>query len=160
MKGKKISILALFIALSTVGAFIKIPGMVGSVALDSFPSLLAGVMLGGVSGGVVAGIGHLLSAFLAGFPLGSFHFIICVEMFLLVLFFSLLYRIGKKYMAYCFFIVANSIILPLPFLFLMSKAFYFMITPSLFLSAMINAAVAYLLLARLETTSLWRKISQ
>lgn len=45
MKGKKINILAIFIAISVVGAFIKIPSFIGSVALDSFPSLIAGVFL-------------------------------------------------------------------------------------------------------------------
>lgn len=47
MNVKKINILAIFIAISVIGAFIKIPSFIGSVALDSFPSLIAGVLLGG-----------------------------------------------------------------------------------------------------------------
>ncbi|MGP7819093.1 ECF transporter S component [Niallia sp. 01092] len=157
MNGKKISILALFIALSAVGAYIKIPAHVGSVALDSFPSLIAGVLLGGISGGIVAGVGHLLSALIIGFPLGPFHFIISVEMSLLICLFSYIYRSGKKYFAYAVFIIVNSIILPIPFLFLINKGFYTMIIPSLLIGAVINAAAAYVLIPRLQSISLWRK---
>jgi hypothetical protein len=160
MKAKKISIFALFIALSAVGAYIKIPAVVGSVALDSFPSLIAGVLLGGISGGIVACLGHLLSALIVGFPLGPFHFIIGMEMFFLVYFFSLVYRSGKKYIAYCMFIVANSIVLPLPFLFLMGKGFYTGVVPSLLIGAIINAAASYMLLPRLQSIPLWKKRSK
>ncbi|WP_445490583.1 ECF transporter S component [Niallia sp. 03133] len=159
MKGKKISILALFIALSAVGAMIKIPAVVDSIALDSFPSMIAGVLLGGISGGIVACLGHLLSALMGGFPLGPFHFIIGLEMFFLVYFFSLLYRSRKKYIAGIMFIVSNSIILPLPFLFLMGKGFYTGVIPSLLIGAIINAAAAYLLLPRLQSIALWKKFS-
>ena len=41
MNVRTISTLAVFIALSVVGAFIKIPSPIGSMALDSFPALLA-----------------------------------------------------------------------------------------------------------------------
>ena len=40
MNTKKMSLLALFVALSIIGAMIKIPAVVGSVALDAFPALV------------------------------------------------------------------------------------------------------------------------
>ncbi|MFD1851598.1 hypothetical protein [Oceanobacillus bengalensis] len=40
MGARKMSILALFITLSVIGAAIKVPAILGSVALDSFPALL------------------------------------------------------------------------------------------------------------------------
>lgn len=52
MNVKKISTLALLIALSVVGAMIKIPAVVASVSLDSFPALLAGALLGGGAGAI------------------------------------------------------------------------------------------------------------
>lgn len=160
MLSKKISVYALFIALSTVGASLKIPSFVGSIALDSFPSLIASVILGGISGGVIAAAGHILSAFLAGFPLGPFHAIIGLEMFVLVFVYAWLYKRASIYIATIVFIIANSFLLPLPFLFLISKKFYFAIIPSLFIAAVLNGAVAMVLLPRVQSLKVWTKRSQ
>src|SRR5699024_3998457 len=43
---KKISLLALFIDLSVIGSFIKIPAVFCSIALDAFPALLSVVIIG------------------------------------------------------------------------------------------------------------------
>lgn len=160
MLSKKISVYALFIALSTVGASLKIPSFVGSIALDSFPSLIASVILGGISGGVIAAAGHILSAFLAGFPLGPFHAIIGLEMFVLVFVYAWLYKRASIYIASTVFIIANSFLLPLPFLFLISKKFYFAIIPSLFIAAVLNGVVAMVLLPRVQSLKVWTKRSQ
>ena len=56
MNVRTISTLAVFIALSVVGAFIKIPSPIGSMALDSFPALLAAALLGPVAGGRSQGL--------------------------------------------------------------------------------------------------------
>lgn len=157
---KKVSIYALFIALSTVGAALKIPSPLGSIALDSFPSLIASVLLGGIGGGIIAAIGHILSAYLAGFPLGPFHAIIGVEMFLLVFGYAWLYKKYSVYMASIVFTIANSALLPLPFLFLINKSFYFMIIPSLFIAAILNGLVSAVLLPRLKQLKGWRKQNQ
>ncbi|GKU84655.1 ECF transporter S component [Niallia sp. NCCP-28] len=160
MVSRKISVYALFIALSAVGAAFKIPSSVGSIGLDSFPSLIAGVLLGGISGGVIAAVGHVLSAFLGGFPLGPFHVIIGLEMFLLVFVYSWLHKKYSIYIGSIIFIIANSVVLPLPFLFLISEKFYFAAIPSLFIGAVLNGAVAAVLLPRLQLIKLWRKRSQ
>jgi len=53
------SLLALFIALSVIGASIKSPAVIGSVALDVFPALFSSVLIGKRTGAVVAGLGHM-----------------------------------------------------------------------------------------------------
>ena len=53
------SLLALFIALSVIGAPIKSPAVIGSVALDVFPALFASVLIGKRTGAVVSGLGYM-----------------------------------------------------------------------------------------------------
>ena len=121
MNIKRISLISLFIALSVAGASIKIPAIVSSVALDMVPALLAGVILGGGPGALIALLGHLLSAFIGGMPLGPFHFMIAVEMALLVWLFAIVYRKGKRVIASILFVLGNTFVAPLPFLFLMGS---------------------------------------
>ncbi|ONK23541.1 ECF transporter S component [Bacillus sp. VT-16-64] len=151
MSVKKISLLALFLALSVIGASIKIPSFVGSIALDSFPALLAAALLGGRAGGFVAGFGHLLSALIAGMPLGPAHFIIALEMAVVVWMFSWVYRSGKRKTAAILFILSNSLIAPLPMIFLFNTAFYVAIVPSLLLGAACNTIAALLIIPRFES---------
>ena len=68
------------------------------------PALLAGVIFGGGPGAFIAFLGHLLSAFIGGMPLGPFHFVIAVEMALLVWLFAILYRKGKRMLASVLFL--------------------------------------------------------
>lgn len=150
MSSKKSSLLALFLALSVIGAFIKIPSFVGSIALDTFPSLLAAALIGGRAGGIVAGFGHLLSALIAGMPLGPAHFIIAFEMAIIVWAFSLVYRIGKKKTAAIVFILCNSLLASLPMIFLFNTAFYAAVVPSLLIGATCNAFAALLIIPRFE----------
>lgn len=56
---------ALFIALSFVGANIKI---MGSIAFDSLPAFVATLVLGWQWGAVVGFVGHMLTAATSGFP--------------------------------------------------------------------------------------------
>ncbi|WP_141433269.1 ECF transporter S component [Bacillus sp. 03113] len=149
MKKNKWTLLAIFVALSTAGAFIKVPAIVGSVALDSFPSLIAAALLGGPAGAVVAAFGHLISSFLSGMPLGPFHLIIAGEMAILILMFAWIYQRGKKMIAGLVFLLGNALIAPLPFLFIMGKAFYVMIVPSLLIGSLLNIGLALLAIPRL-----------
>ncbi|MCK1994610.1 ECF transporter S component [Peribacillus muralis] len=150
MDVRKTSAMALFIALSAVGAMIKIPSPIGSIALDSFPALLAAVILGPVPGAIVAGLGHIISAFIGGMLLGPFHFLIMAEMAVLVWMFGVLFVQGKKLAAYFLFFIGNSFILGLPFVFLVSPGFYMLTVPGLTAASAINIALAALLLPRLE----------
>ncbi|MBS8263886.1 ECF transporter S component [Mesobacillus boroniphilus] len=148
MKNRKLSWFAMFTALSAAGAFIKIPAVIGSVALDSLPALLAAGLLGGPAGAAVGGIGHLLSAMAAGMPLGPFHFLVAGEMALLVYLFGVLYKNGKRWSAGALFIMGNSFAAPLPFIIIMGKSFYIAIVPSLFLGSVLNTILAYVVLPR------------
>lgn len=149
MDVRKISTLAMFIAISAVGAAIKIPSIVGSLALDSFPALIAGVLLGPISGGIVAGLGTLISAIISGMPLGPLHFIIVLEMFVLVWMFCTLYNSSQKLGAVTLFLVGNALIAPLPFMFIISTSFYIALLPSLITATVINVVIAIILMPKL-----------
>ncbi|MFT8888135.1 MAG: ECF transporter S component [Ethanoligenens sp.] len=74
----RISMLAVFIALSAVGANVKI---MGSIAFDSLPAFLAAMLIGGPEGAIAGAAGHLFSAMLSGFPLTlPMHLAVAAEM--------------------------------------------------------------------------------
>jgi uncharacterized membrane protein len=153
MSIKKISLLALMIALSAVGASIKIPAVVDSVALDALPALLAAALLGIRAGAITGALGHLLSALIGGFPLGSMHVLIAVEMALLVWIFGALYHRHKKILAGIVFVVGNAFVAPIPFIFLMNIGFYTAIVPSLLIGSTINTVLALILIPRLSSVA-------
>jgi len=150
MKGKLVSGLAMLTALSVVGAMIKIPAIVGSVALDVFPALLASVLFGAGAGALVGAFGHLLSALIGGFPLGPLHFLIAGEMAVLVWVFGRLYK-NNKILASTVFIIGNSFVAPLPFIYLMNIGFYLGIVPSLLIGSIINTVIAIVAIPRLSS---------
>lgn len=67
---KRVAYMAVFIALSAVGAMIKIPSPVGTIGLDSAPGYFCGLAFGYMEGIWVIFIGHLITAGIIGFPLG------------------------------------------------------------------------------------------
>lgn len=151
LKAIKITWLSVFVALAVIGATIKIPaGIVTSVALDSFPALLASVLLGGPAGAIVGSMGHLLSALLGGMPMGPFHIIVAIEMAILLLVFALFYRKGHKWLAAVLFVLGNTFAAPLPFLFIMGEAFYVALVPTLLCGSIFNMMIALLLIPKLE----------
>ncbi|WP_338450777.1 ECF transporter S component [Niallia oryzisoli] len=157
MNIKKISLISLFIALSVIGASIKIPAIVSSVALDMVPALTAGVILGSLPGALVALFGHLVSALIGGMPLGPFHFLIAVEMALLVWLFTFIYGKGKRTIASILFVIGNAFVSPLPFLFIMGSGFYIGMIPSLLIGAVLNTVLALLLAPRLVSVFLYKE---
>lgn len=148
MKNRMLPLLALFTALSTIGAAIKIPSIIGSVAFDVFPALIAAVLLGGIPGAIVAAFGHMLSALIGGLPLGPMHIFIAVEMAVLVWIFAILYKKNKT-IASLLFILGNSFVAPLPFIFIMNIGFYLAIVPSLIVGSIINTVMALFAIPRL-----------
>lgn len=77
----RLTMLAIFIAFSAVGANVK---FMGSIAFDSCPAFLAAMLIGGPEGAIVGAAGHLFSAMLAGFPLTvPMHLAIAGEMALI-----------------------------------------------------------------------------
>lgn len=149
MISRKLSWLALFIALSAVGASIKVPAIVGSVAFDAFPALLAGAILGGGAGVTVGLLGHLLSALLSGFPLGPLHILIGLEMAALVYMFTVLFKNNHRVSAGILFILGNTFAAPLPFIFLMDMGFYLAMVPSLLVGSMFNTVLSLIAIPRL-----------
>lgn len=78
---KRVAYIAIFIALSAVGAMIKIPSPAGTIGLDSAPGYFCALAFGTVEGVSVIFIGHLLTAGIIGFPLGlPLHIFIAVQM--------------------------------------------------------------------------------
>lgn len=150
MKIKKISVIALFVSLSVVGAYIKIPAPIASVALDIFPALIAGVIIDPKAGGIVAGFGHFVSAFFGGLPLGIFHLMIGFEMALIVWLFAIIYQ-SKPILASILFVVLNGLVASLPFVFILSFEFYLTLIPSLTLASTFNVLLALIILPRLES---------
>ncbi|WP_428910549.1 ECF transporter S component [Niallia sp. Krafla_26] len=149
MQLKKMSLISLLIALCVAGASIKIPAIVSSVALDMVPALLGGIMLGSIPGAIIAFIAHLLSALIGGMPMGAFHLVVGLEMAVLVWLFAMIFKKGHRLLASILFVVGNTVIAPLPFLFLMGVGFYIGLMPSLLIGALVNTVLALLLAPQL-----------
>ncbi|MCC5911089.1 MAG: ECF transporter S component [Clostridiaceae bacterium] len=87
---KTMTQVAMLIALSAIGATIKIQG---SIAFDSMAGFFAALYIGPLAGAMVGMLGHLLSAGTAGFPLTlPMHILVAVEMFVFVYAFGVLYK--------------------------------------------------------------------
>lgn len=67
MKLNKLVLMAVLIALSVIGSTFKV---FSTVAFDSLPAYLAAILLGPLAGGIIGGLGHLITALTVGFPLG------------------------------------------------------------------------------------------
>jgi riboflavin transporter len=146
---RTLTILVMFISLSVIGSLLKLPTALGSIALDSAPAVVAAALFGSRRGAVVAVIGHLSSAFFAGFPLGLFHLFVALEMGLLIYGFGLLFQKRWKKTAYLLFFVGNAFIAPLPFAFFMGIAFVMAILPSLAIGTAVNLVVSFIVISAL-----------
>jgi uncharacterized membrane protein len=94
---KTVTYMAILIALSFIGSLIKIQG---SIAFDSMPGYFAAIFLGPYLGGIVALLGHLLTAITSGFPLTiPMHIIVALEMFVFAYVFSITYKRYNPYIA-------------------------------------------------------------
>ncbi|MFD1851599.1 hypothetical protein [Oceanobacillus bengalensis] len=93
----------------------------------------------------------MISALTGGMPLGSLHFIIALEMALLVFIFAMLFRRGKKRLASILFVIGNAFVSPIPFIYLFDLTFYFALLPSLFIGSLLNTAIAWVVTPPLTT---------
>lgn len=132
---------ALIAAICVIGSYIKVPGFITSAALDSAPAFLSAFFLPPLYAGAVGAIGHLATAITSGMPLGPFHLLIAVEMFVILFIFAKLHQHHFKWTKWPFLIVANGILAPLPFCFLISPAFYIGSLPSLVVATVINVVI-------------------
>ncbi|MGD9899340.1 MAG: ECF transporter S component [Calditrichaceae bacterium] len=90
---KRIARISILIAISAVGSLIKIPSPTGTVSLDACTGYFSAVTFGWIEGSLVGGLGHMLSAFTTGFPLGlPVHLYIAFQMAIWVSVFSIIAR--------------------------------------------------------------------
>ena len=90
MSTKTLVIVALFIALSFIGSYLKI---FGTIAFDSLPAFLAALLLGPVHGAAIGFLGHLFTAITSGFPMSvPMHIVIAATMALTMLGFGYTYK--------------------------------------------------------------------
>lgn len=95
MEIKAIVLTALFIAISFIGANIKV---MGSIAFDSMPGFLGTLVLGPMYGALIGAIGHFLTALVSGFPLSfPVHVVIMINMAVTMAVFGVVYRKIAKY---------------------------------------------------------------
>lgn len=150
---------ALISAICVIGSFIKVPVPgIPSAALDSAPAFLSVFFLPPLYAGAVGAIGHLATAITSGMPLGPFHLFIAVEMFVIVFIFAKLHQRHFKWTKWPFLIVANGILAPLPFYFLISPAFYIGALPALVVATVINVVIVMAcvpLMSRLKKYMKW-----
>lgn len=144
---KKLVLMAMFIALSFVGSYIPIPSPVGPLGLDSAAGYLAGLILGGLEGGIIAFIGHIIIASNKAFYLTlPVHLIVAVMMFISVYLFSFTYKKTNVFTASIVGIVLNGVISPLILLLLpkFGWSFFLATTPFLLTASALNVILSVL----------------
>ncbi|MFV9566794.1 ECF transporter S component [Thermoanaerobacter mathranii] len=110
---KTLTFVAMLIALSAVGALIKI---FNTVAFDSMPGYFAALYLGSWYGALVISLAHMLTAITSGFPLGlTNHLYIAVQMALYAYLFRYFYRKFNIYIAVIVTTILNGPIATLLF---------------------------------------------
>ncbi|AGK96213.1 ECF transporter S component [Clostridium pasteurianum] len=161
MKTRKLVIMALFIAVSFLGANIKI---MGTIAFDSMAGFLGCLILGPVYGAIIGALGHFLTAATSGFPYTlPVHMLIMVDMALTMFFFGIIYNKLSKINRYLGIIIAAiigiiingpiSVLILVP---IMGWAMMAMI-PILCLAAFLNILIAYLVYKFLpENIKAWK----
>lgn len=119
-KQRMVVLLGLFIAMSVIGGYIKIPNPItSSIAFDSLPAYLAALALGGVPGAVVAFLGHMVSALIGGFPLSlPIHIIIGIEMAVIMFVFDFISRKINLIAAIIVGIILNGFVSPAVLIFI------------------------------------------
>ncbi len=157
LSARRLAIMAVFIALSAVGALIKIPSPVGTVALDAAPGFFVAIGFGGWMGAVVAAVGHLLTAGVTGFPLTlPLHLAIAAGMAACAWVFGWLGRKGTAGLVAGFVlaVIINSPVLALIMLPVGGWPLYLATLPSLAIGAVLNLAIATVAYLSLRKTPL------
>jgi uncharacterized membrane protein len=76
----RVARISIFTALSVIGSFITPYAPIPTIALDSSPGFFAALYFGVIDGLLITGLGHLVTAIINGFPLGTLHFVIALGM--------------------------------------------------------------------------------
>ncbi|MGB3368907.1 MAG: ECF transporter S component [Acidaminobacteraceae bacterium] len=160
---RRLILMSLFIAISYIGALIKIPGPFTTIALDSFPGYLGGLIIGGIYGGFVGMIAHLFVALLSGFPFSlPVHIIISFMMFISVFCYS---KLSKRYniiLGSAIGVLLNGILMPLALIPLiltplasmlppfMDKVFFISLIPILTIASVTNIILSNVMYASIK----------
>ncbi|MET3290186.1 ECF transporter S component [Brevibacillus fluminis] len=114
---RRVARLAIVIALSAVGGFIKIPSPTGTVALDSAPGFFAAVAFGPIDGAIVGGVGHLFTAATTGFPMGlPLHLFVALQQAVWAVLFWLVARKVNLWVGVIAAVICNGVIAPALFI--------------------------------------------
>lgn len=160
---KKSVCVSLFIAISVLGSNMRI---FGTIALDSMPAFVAGLLFGPVAGGSVGALGHLFSAMGLAFPYGLFvHAVISFFMFITVVIYALAYRWAKEKkwgetpaLALAAFVgtIFNGPITLFAMIPLLGKPAFFALIGVLSVAAVVNIVLASMVFIALKNTRLFR----
>lgn len=123
---RRMTLTGIMSALSVVLSFVQIPG-VPTTSFDSLPGYFIAIFVSPVLGGLIALIGHLVSASINGFFLGvPSHLIIAVSMFISAYVFGLIFKKENKLLIGISVIIATLLntFLAMPALVLVTAATY------------------------------------
>ncbi|TDO92161.1 alpha-ribazole transporter [Halanaerobium saccharolyticum] len=136
--------IAMLVSLSVVGSYIKFPGPVGSIALDSLPGYLGVIIIGGPAGALVLALGHLLSALNSGFVLGAIHFLIALIMGICGLIFSNLIK-KNIYLAVAVTTFVNGVVSAAVLIPFFGMPFFYGTVPVLTTASFVNILLAVII---------------
>lgn len=142
---RKLVLIALFLAISYLGAFIKIPGPAQTIALDSFSGYLGGLVIGGLYGGFIGAFGHIFTSMVSGFPLSlPVHIIIGIMMFFAIYAYSILSKKFNMVVGTVAGTIINGVLMPLMLMVLpnMDKGFLIALIPVLTIASFVNIIIA------------------
>jgi uncharacterized membrane protein len=164
MQTKFIVLMGLFIAMSVVGGYVKIPNPVtSSVAFDSLPAFLAALVLGGIPGAIVGFLGHMASAAVGGFPLTlPIHLFIGLQMAIIMLIFSFVAKKINLIFAIILGIFLNGIVAPACFILFpsMGMAVFMDLILPLSVASTLNILVAALVYRAIKNASVVKKFQE
>ena len=151
MSIRRIVRIGIFVALSVVGAFLKIPSPTGTVALDSAPGYFCAAAFGGGEGALIIALGHLVSSLIVGFPLTPpIHLLIAVEMAAFAYLFAFLLRNTNAYIAVTLTTLANGILAPLAMVPFFGWGFFLGMLLPLLVGSLVNVLLAYVVFSRVR----------
>jgi|UniRef100_A0A7V3VT78 uncharacterized membrane protein len=148
-KTKKLTLMAIFIALSFVGSLIKIPSPLGDIGFDSTAGFTAVLYLGPFPGAIVTMLGYLVITMSAGFPLGILTIGVALEMFFIAIAYRYFYRMNKA-LGITMGTILNGLVAPLIVLPVGGWGLYVGLLPSLTVASVLNFTASAIIYAALE----------
>lgn len=153
-KTKQLALTGMFIALSAVGALIKVPSPTGTVAFDSAPGFVAALLLGPGFGALAAALGHLFTSLFAGFPMTfPIHIIVALEMAAFAAIYSYL---GKRNLPLAVVAVSilNGVVAPATFIVFpqFGMAFFVSMLVPLLVASAANVIISALIYKAISST--------